>query len=94
MIHIIIQIFYRHSTHRRGKEKGNEIIFKQKIIKNFLQGLENVTDSEEHLDEPILPKQSKFRQRSFLLRIIFFQLLLKFIIQWIGHHYHVTNVFR
>jgi len=29
-------------THRRGKEKG----------------LENVTDSEEHLDEPVLPKQT------------------------------------
>ncbi|CAF3543065.1 unnamed protein product [Rotaria sordida] len=32
----------KHSTHRRGKEKG----------------LENVTDSEEHLDEPVLPKQA------------------------------------
>ncbi|CAF4453759.1 unnamed protein product, partial [Rotaria sp. Silwood2] len=32
----------KRSTYRRGKEKG----------------LENVTDSEEHLDEPVLPKQA------------------------------------
>lgn len=33
--------------------------------KNFrlsFQGLENVTDSEEHHDEPVLPKQSKSRR--------------------------------
>ncbi|CAF0931933.1 unnamed protein product [Rotaria sp. Silwood1] len=32
----------KRSTHRRGKEKG----------------LENVTDSEEHVDEPVVPKQA------------------------------------
>ncbi|CAF1938058.1 unnamed protein product [Rotaria magnacalcarata] len=32
----------KRSTHRRGKEKG----------------IENVTDSEEHIEEPVIPKQS------------------------------------
>ncbi|CAF3735582.1 unnamed protein product [Rotaria socialis] len=32
----------KRSTHRRGKEKG----------------LENVTDSEEHIEEPVIPKQT------------------------------------